>query len=86
MVYEYTSSFRPLKTRVLFCVFLYGVAANIPFWIASRSVGLLVTGLFNVEFLIIGILSVFVCRKLTVWLLLVAIFQDMARGINVTYM
>jgi phosphoglycerol transferase MdoB-like AlkP superfamily enzyme len=86
MVYEYSSSFRPLKTRVFFFVFLYGVAANIPFWIASRSVGLLVTGLFNVEFLIIGILSVFVRRKLTVGLLLVAIFLDIARGINATYM
>jgi phosphoglycerol transferase MdoB-like AlkP superfamily enzyme len=86
MRYEYSSSFRPVKTRVFFFIFLYGVAANIPLWIASRSVGLLMTGLFNVEFLIIGILSVFVCRKLTVGLLLVAIVLDIVRGINATYM
>jgi hypothetical protein len=86
MLYEYSSSFRPVKTRIFCFVFLYGVAANVPFWIASRSVGLLMTGLFNVEFLIIGILSVFVRRKLTVALLLAAIILDIARGINATYM
>jgi phosphoglycerol transferase MdoB-like AlkP superfamily enzyme len=86
MLYEYSSSFRPVKTRVFFFVFLYGVAANIPFWIASRSVGLLMTGLFNVEFLIIGILSVFVRRKLTFGLLLAAILLDIVGGINATYM
>ena len=44
------------------------------------------TGLFNVDFLIIGILSVFVRRKLTVGLLLIAIVLDIVRGINATYM
>jgi hypothetical protein len=85
MRYEYSSSFRPVKIRVFFFVFLYGVAANIPFWIASRSMGLLMTGLFNVEFLIIGILSVLVPRKLTVGLLLAANLLDIVRGISVTY-
>jgi hypothetical protein len=48
--------------------------------------GLLVTGLFNVEIVIIGILSVFLRRTLTIGLLLVAILLDILRGINATYM
>jgi len=48
--------------------------------------GLLVTGLFNVEVVIIGILSVFLRRGLTIGLLLVAILLDILRGINATYM
>jgi phosphoglycerol transferase MdoB-like AlkP superfamily enzyme len=86
MVYEYSSSFRPVKIRVFFVAFVYIVAANIPLWIASRSMGLLLIGVFNVEFLIIGILSVFLRRRLTVGLLLGAVFLDIVRGIGSTYM
>ena len=56
MRYEYASSYRPVKVRVFFVTFVYLVAANIPLWIASRSIGLLLIGMFNAEFLIIGIL------------------------------
>jgi phosphoglycerol transferase MdoB-like AlkP superfamily enzyme len=75
-----------MKIRAPFLVFIYIVAANVPFWIASRSMGLLVTGLFNVEVVIIGILSVFLRRTLVIGLLLVAILLDILRGINATYM
>jgi Sulfatase len=75
-----------MKIRPPFLVFIFIVAANIPFWFASRSMGLLVTGLFNVEVVIIGILSVFLRRGLTIGLLLVAILLDILRGINATYM
>jgi Sulfatase/Cytochrome b(C-terminal)/b6/petD len=85
MRYEYASSYRPIKIRVFFVVFVYLVAANIPFWIASRSIGLVLIGLFNAEFLIIGILSVFLRRRLTLVLLLCAIFLDLVRGIGMTY-
>jgi phosphoglycerol transferase MdoB-like AlkP superfamily enzyme len=86
MRYEYASSYRPIKIRVIFVVFVYLVAANIPLWIASRSIGLLLIGVFNAEFLIIGVLSVFLRRRLTVGLLLVAIFLDIVRGIGSTYL
>jgi phosphoglycerol transferase MdoB-like AlkP superfamily enzyme len=86
MRYEYASSYRPIKIRVFFVVFVYLVAANIPLWIASRSIGFLLIGLFNAEFLILGILSVFIRRRLTVGLLLCAISVDMIRGIGSTYM
>ncbi len=86
MRYEYASSYRPITIRVFFVVFVYLVAANIPFWIASRSIGLLLVGFFNVEFLLVGILSGFLRRGVTVALLLCAIFLDLLRGIGETYM
>jgi Sulfatase len=86
MRYEYASSYRPIKIRVFFVVFVYLVAANVPFWIASRSIGLVLIGLFNAEFLIIGMLSVFLRRRLTLVLLLCAIFLDIVRGIGMTYL
>jgi hypothetical protein len=49
-----------MKVRAAFAIFVYIVAANIPFWVASHSIGLLLTGLFNVELVFIGILSLFV--------------------------
>ncbi len=66
--------------------FVYIVAANIPLWIASRSMGFLLIGVFNAEFLIIGILSVFLRTRLTVGLLVSAVFLDIVRGIGSTYM
>lgn len=85
MLYEYASSFRPMKSRVLFVVFVYLVVANIPFWVASQSIGFLPNGLFNAEFLIVGALSVFLRRRVVVALLVCAIFLDIARGIGFTY-
>jgi hypothetical protein len=75
-----------MKIRFSFAVFVYFVAANIPVWIASRLLGFLPKGLFNVEFAIIGILSVFLRRSLIVVLLLSAILLDILSGISWTYM
>jgi phosphoglycerol transferase MdoB-like AlkP superfamily enzyme len=75
-----------MKVRAAFAIFVYIVAANIPFWMASHSIGLLLTGWFNVEFAMIGILSFFIRRTLTIWLLLGAMLLDMLRGIGATYM
>ncbi len=75
-----------MKVRTALAIFVYIVAANIPFWVASHSIGLLSTGWFNVEFVIIGILSFFIRRTLTIWLLLGAMLLDMLRGIGATYM
>ena len=75
-----------MKVRAAFAIFVYIVAANIPFWVASHSIGLLLTGWFNVEFVMIGILSFFIRRTPTIWLLLGAMVLDMLRGIGATYM
>jgi hypothetical protein len=75
-----------MKTRSYFVVFVYIFAANIPFWIASHLIGLVLKGLVNDEFVLIGILSVFVRRRLTVGLLLIAIMLDMFNSIAATYL
>jgi phosphoglycerol transferase MdoB-like AlkP superfamily enzyme len=75
-----------MKVRAAFVFFLYIVAANSPFWIASHSMGFLSTGLFNVELVVIGILSLFVRRAVTVTLLFLAMLMDMLRGVNSTYL
>jgi hypothetical protein len=75
-----------MKVRVSFAVLLYVVLANVPFWIASHAMGLLAGGLFNMEVIVIGILSVFLRRAVAVTLLLVAMLMDVLRGVNSTYL
>ncbi len=75
-----------MKTRSYFVVLFYLVIANIPFWLASYSLGLRLKGPFNDEFVLIGILSLFVRRWLTVGLLVIAILVDLLNGIASTYM
>ena len=48
--------------------------------------GFLMKGLFNVELLVIGVLSLIVRRVVTVSLLLIAMVLDMLRGVNSTYL
>jgi hypothetical protein len=67
---------------VLFVVFVYAIAANVPFWLAGHSMGLLLTGVFNVELLVLGMLSVFLRRWVTVVLLAIAVALDMVRGVS----
>ena len=71
---------------VVFAFFVYVVAVNIPFWIAGRSMGLLVTGVFNFELTVLGILSVFLRRSLTIVLLAIALVLDVLWGISSTYL
>src|ERR1700744_6082155 len=71
---------------VFFVFFVYVVAANVPFWIASRSMGLLLTGVFNFELVVVGMLSVFLRRLVMVTLLAIALVLDILRGISSTYL
>jgi Sulfatase len=75
-----------MKSRSYFVIFVYLVVANIPFWIASHAIGLVLKGPFNDEFVLIGILSLFVRRALTVGLLLIAILLDMLNSVASTYL
>jgi hypothetical protein len=76
----------PMRVRATFFFFVYIAAVNLPFWIASYSMGFVLKGLFNVELLAIGVLSLFVRRAATVSLLLIAMLLDMLRGVNSTYL
>lgn len=75
-----------MKIRSLSVVLLYFVAANVPLWLASHILGLWVSGCFNIEFVVIGILSLFLSRSLTFALLLVAILLDVLCCVEMTYM
>jgi len=75
-----------MKVRIAFVLFVYIVAVNIPLWIATHFIGFLLTGLFNVELVVLGILSVFLRRMVTVVLLPFVILLDIARGIGMTYL
>jgi Sulfatase len=76
----------PMKTRSYFVILVFLLAANIPFWIASHSLWLILKGPFNDEFVLVGILSLFVRRWVTVGLLLIAMLLDLTNGIASTYM
>src|SRR5580704_2677964 len=75
-----------MKTRSYFAIFVYVFGANIPFWIASHVMGLLLTGIFNVEFVILGMLSFVLRRAVMVALLVIAMLLDVLRGVSSTYL
>jgi hypothetical protein len=75
-----------MKPRSYFAVFVFIVAANIPLWVASHSIGILVIGLFNIELVALGILSIFLRRTVTLGLFLIVLLLDISQGIGKTYM
>ena len=75
-----------MKARVLFNIFVYVIAANVPVWIASRLIDFSLNGLFNIEYVAIGIVSLFVGQTLTICLLLSTMSIDLVYNIGKTYM
>jgi hypothetical protein len=75
-----------MKTRSYFVVLFYLFVANVPFWLASYSMGLRLKGPFNDEYVLIGIVSLFVRRWVAVGLLVLAIGLDLLNGIASTYL
>lgn len=71
--------------RWLIFALFYAVAANVPFWIASRWFGLLPLGWFCLEYAGIGILALFVPPVLAAVLLVVAILGDLLSAVCKTY-
>jgi hypothetical protein len=74
-----------LTTGALYVIF-YAVLANIPFWAASRLLGISQNGWFCLEYVAIGLLALFVPPILTVFLLLFAIVIDVIAGVCETYL
>jgi hypothetical protein len=66
-------------------VVLFGVLANFPMWIAGGLHRLDVAGWFNLDFLIVGILALFLPRAISACLLLIAILVDFLAEISLTY-
>jgi hypothetical protein len=75
-----------MRFRSYFVILVYVVAANIPFWVACYLMGLMFKGPFSDEVLLVGILSVFVRRTVTVPLLLIAISIDILSSVSATYL
>jgi hypothetical protein len=73
------------QSRWLSFVLFYVVLANIPYWIASRWLGLLPLGWFCIEYAVVGLLALFLPRVLTALLLLLVIVADMICGVSKTY-
>jgi len=69
---------------VLF-VLLYAIAANIPFWIASRWLSILHDGWFSIGYIAVGVLALFVPRALTAFMLLAVIVVDIGFGVSQSY-
>jgi phosphoglycerol transferase MdoB-like AlkP superfamily enzyme len=67
-------------------VFFYTLIANLPLWTAARLLGVSVFGLFNIEYIGVGILSLFVRRRWTICVLSSVILLDVAYSIGKTYL
>ena len=73
-----------VASGLFFCAF-YALLVNIPFWVASRWLGLLPIGWFCLEYSVVGLLSLFAPRILTVILLLLVIAADLINAVCKTY-
>jgi hypothetical protein len=69
----------------LFFVLFYAILANIPFWMASNSFGLVHHGVFCLEYAAVGLLALFVPRIFSAGLLLSVVATDMVCGACRTY-
>jgi len=74
------------QRRVLLGAFVYIVAANIPAWIAGHVFGLMVRGLFGIDFLVVGIVSIYLRRAFSASLLLITILLDLLHCVTKTYL
>jgi hypothetical protein len=66
-------------------VSFYFILANIPYWIATGQFGLSPLGVFGIEYVAVGILSLIVPRFVTAALLFLLICADVLSGICLTY-
>src|SRR5882757_8251425 len=77
---------KPAPCKVLLAALVYIVAANVPVWIAGHVFGLMVRGLFGIDFLIIGILSIYLRPTFSASLVLITILLDLLHCVTKTYL
>ena len=69
------------------CFFLfYVVLCNVPLWFASRWLGLTIRGVFGLEFLLVGALSLFAGWRWLNWFIPLLVVCDLFSWIRQTYM
>jgi len=74
----------PHAQRLSFVVF-YAMFANIPFWMASRSLGMLPLGWLCLEYVGLGLLALVVPRIVAEVFLLLVVGADLTSGVSKTY-
>jgi hypothetical protein len=76
-----------VKPRSLSTVFLYFGFSSLPLWFASRLLGLSIEGVFGIEFVAIGIFSMFIRRTwIVIGLLLATVLGDLLYCVEKTYL
>lgn len=63
----------------------YAILLNVPYWFAARSLGLLMHGWFCVDFLVLGIVLLFVPRVSAPGLIVAVLLMDLVCSICQTY-
>jgi hypothetical protein len=76
---------RAMVTRCVLFVLFYGVVANVPFWVASHSFGLIQKGCFDLSYALAGILALFLPRIPAAMFLLLAMLVDVVASVCVTF-
>ena len=71
--------------RWVFFVIFYALCANIPFWAASRWLGIRPIGLVCTEYALMGVLALFMPRTVPAALLLLVIAADLTCAVSKTY-
>jgi hypothetical protein len=79
-----SSKLRHPAPWILFVAF-YAIFANVPFWIGSFWLGIWCHGWFCVEFVVVGLLALYLPCYIAAALLLLVIVADFVSGISETY-
>jgi hypothetical protein len=66
-------------------VIFFTLLANLPFWVASRWLGISQNGWFCLEYVAVGLIALYVPRIIGLALLLLALMVDLIGGISETY-
>jgi hypothetical protein len=71
--------------RCVLFVLSYGVVANVPFWVASHSLGLIQNGCFDLSYALAGVFALLLPRIPAAMFLLLAMFVDVISGVCLTF-
>jgi phosphoglycerol transferase MdoB-like AlkP superfamily enzyme len=63
----------------------YAIAANIPFWVASRWLSILHDGWFSISYAVVGLLALIAPRALTALVFLLVMIADVGYGVSESY-
>lgn len=74
-----------MRIRLLLYIAFYTVLANIPYWLAARTFGLLLPGYFCAELIVVGLCALYVPSFVTAILFLLVTAADLLNGVCSTF-